>query len=103
MHINVNRLMNERASVFEFAKKVLKEQDPEIDERNIENFIRNKNRVWVSMFDMALVQFGVIGFAVIEPRAGGFHGISKEGLEHILYVWKVLSYKLGISGKYSIF
>ena len=40
---------------------------------------------------------------MIEPRAGGFHGLTKRDIEDIVYVWKVLSYKLGIPGKYSIF
>lgn len=103
MHLNVTKQMNKKTSVYEFAKKVLKEQDPEIDETTIVQYIRNKDRVWVSMFDMALVQFGVIAFAILEPRAGGFHGIRRQDLEDFIYVWKVLSYKMGISAKYSIF
>lgn len=58
MHMSVCKQMNQKTSVFEFAKKVLKEQDPNIDESTIDQYVRNKDRVWVSMFDMALVQWG---------------------------------------------
>lgn len=103
MHQNANRLMNQKISVYEFAKRVLKEQDPNIDEATIEQYVRNKDRVWVSMFDMAIVQWGVIGCAVLEPRGAGFHGLSRKDMEDILFVWKVLSYKLAISSRFSIF
>lgn len=103
MHKNVNKMMNQKISVFEFAKKVLKEQDPNIDEATIEQYVRHKDRVWVSMFDMAVVQWGVLGCAILEPRGGGFHGLTKQQMEDILYMWKVLSYKLAITGKFSIF
>lgn len=102
MHRNANKLMNEKTSVYEFAKRVLKEQDPEIDEATIEKYVRNKDRVWVSMFDMALIQWSFLGPGLLEPIASGFHGISKESLEDLIYTWKVLSYKLGINSNYSI-
>lgn len=106
MHQNASKLMNQKTTVCEFAQRVLKEQNPTGTDAaaiEVDKFVRNKERVWVSMFDMALIQFSFLGTAVLEPIASGFHGISKRGLEDLIYTWKVISYKLGISGKYSIF
>ena len=102
MHRNANTLMNQKTSVYEFAKRVLQEQDPEVGEAEIEAYVRNKDRVWISMFDMALIQWSFLGPAMLEPVAAGFHGISRQGLEDLIYTWKVFSYKLGINANYSI-
>ena len=48
MHANASKIMNKKTSVFEFAKKVLKESNSEIKDEEVELYIRNKNRVWIS-------------------------------------------------------
>ena len=34
--------------------------------------------------------------------AAGLHGAAREDIEDIIYIWKVISYKLGIDPKYSL-
>ena len=102
MHKNANKMMNQKTSVYEFARRVLAGQLPNTDELEVEKYVRSRNRVWVSMYDMALIQWAFMGIAALEPEASGFHGITKEEFEHILFVWRVISYKLGISEQYSI-
>ena len=103
MHHNASKLMNQKTSVCDFAKRVLREQNPGAETIEVEKLIRNKNRVWISQYDMALIQFSFVGAALLEPKSSGLHGISKQGLEDVIYTWKVICYKIGISGKYSIF
>lgn len=52
MHINANKMMNEKISVFDFSKNVIKKKKPNIKDEEIEQYIRNRNRVWVSSYDM---------------------------------------------------
>ena len=34
--------------------------------------------------------------------ASGLHGASRQDIEDIIYVWKIVSYKLGVDPKYSL-
>ena len=80
----------------------MKEFNPNLDGKELEKFIRSKDRVWVSQMDMALIQWAFLGCAVLEPLACGFHGLNKNDIEDLIYTWKVFSYKLGIDPKYSL-
>lgn len=65
MHLNANKMMNQKISVYEFAKKVLKEHNSDIKDDEIVNYIRSVDRVWISMYDMALIQWAFLGCLVL--------------------------------------
>lgn len=52
LHLDAYKMMNKKISVFDFAKNVLKEKNPNIKDEDIEQYIRNKDRKWVSQYDM---------------------------------------------------
>ena len=58
-------MMNEKISVYEMAKKVLKENKQDFKDENIEKYIRNRDRIWVSQFDMALIQWSFLGCLIL--------------------------------------
>lgn len=62
MHANACKMMNNRVSVFDFAKRVLKETNPNVKDEEVEQYIRSKDRVWVSQYDM--VNFSVVDFII---------------------------------------
>lgn len=110
MHENVSKLMSSKVSVYDFVKKMLEEQnkengdvDKKVEEEEIIKIIKRKDRVWVSQADMAITQWVSYGLMVLEPRSVGVHGGSKEKLVEIAYVWRVLSWKIGIDDEFNLF
>lgn len=65
MHKNAYRMMNKKSTVCEFAKNVLNENKEKFKDQKIEKYIRNKNRVWISQFDMALIQWSFLGCCIL--------------------------------------
>ncbi|KAG8277221.1 hypothetical protein J6590_047091 [Homalodisca vitripennis] len=55
----------------------------------------------ISQRDMALTQFGFMGFAVLRPKELGLTG-SQEDLEGFLHFWRVIGHLLGIKEQYNL-
>lgn len=54
----------------------------------------------ISQKDMALTQFGFMGFAVIRSKNIGIPDANEEELKAFIHVWKVIGYLLGIEDRY---
>lgn len=48
---------------------------------------------------MALTQFGFIGYALARPNEIGVYKATREELEGLIHIWKVVGYILGVEDK----
>ncbi|KAG5890638.1 hypothetical protein JTB14_034928 [Gonioctena quinquepunctata] len=60
----------------------------------------NINRI--SQKDMALTQFGFIGFPLARAEKIGIYHMSEEEWEAFLHVWRVVGYLMGIENRFNI-
>ena len=59
------------------------------------------NRIWISQYDMSLVQCGFMGTIVMYPKELGIR-CSKADLEDYVYFWRWVGFFLGIKDKNNI-
>jgi ER-bound oxygenase mpaB/B'/Rubber oxygenase, catalytic domain len=55
----------------------------------------------ISQKDMAITQFGFMGFGVLQPKFLGFQH-THEDLEAFVHFWRVMGYMLGIKDEYNL-
>ncbi|XP_018574748.1 uncharacterized protein LOC108913651 [Anoplophora glabripennis] len=55
-----------------------------------------------SQMDMALTQFGFMGFGLVRGAMVGIHNPKEEDLKGFIHVWRVLGYILGIEDRFNI-
>lgn len=53
----------------------------------------------ISQKDMALTQFGFMGFSMTRAHLLGIHYATKEELEALVHIWRVVGYTLGIEDR----
>lgn len=53
----------------------------------------------ISQADMAVTQFGFMGFATARPQLVGIYKASDEDWEGFFHVWRVVGYILGIEDR----
>ncbi|XP_011551135.3 uncharacterized protein LOC105382861 [Plutella xylostella] len=56
----------------------------------------------VSQRDIALTQFGFLGFAVLRPTKFGLRGFSEDDWEAYNHFWRVIGYMIGLEDRYNI-
>ena len=56
---------------------------------------------YITQRDMALTQFGFIGFAILKPQELGIIGSEKD-VEGFIHFWRVIGHLMGIQDKYDI-
>lgn len=56
-----------------------------------------------SQMDMALTQFGFMGFGLVRGAMVGIHNAKEEDLRGFIHVWRVLGYVLGIEDRYFLY
>lgn len=56
----------------------------------------------VSQRDLALTQFGFIGFSMLKPDKFGIRQLHEDDWEAYNYTWKVIGYMIGIEDRYNI-
>ncbi|GLV40538.1 uncharacterized protein CBL_04339 [Carabus blaptoides fortunei] len=61
---------------------------------------KDMNRI--SQADMALTQFGFMGFVLSRQKMIGIYYASREELEGFVHVWKVVGHLLGIEDRFNI-
>ena len=61
----------------------------------------DKDRLYMSQYDMALVQSGFTAAVIMYPRSAGIICTTAE-LEDYVYFWRGIGYLLGIDDKYNI-
>lgn len=49
--------------------------------------------------DMALTQFGFMGYLLTNPTYLGIYGAKEKDVEAVVHVWRVLGYMLGIEDR----
>ncbi|KAI1289165.1 hypothetical protein HDE_08281 [Halotydeus destructor] len=69
---------------------------------NGQNTESSDGRVWVSQFDMMVTQWAFIGLVLQHPEKCGLHRATQEDFAAIIYVWRVISYLIGIKDEYSM-
>ncbi|XP_017784036.1 PREDICTED: uncharacterized protein LOC108567847 [Nicrophorus vespilloides] len=57
---------------------------------------------YISQKDMALTQFGFMGFVIARSREIGIFDATKEELESFIHLWKVIGYMMGIEDRFNI-
>ena len=62
---------------------------------------KNSNRVWISQYDMSLVQCGFMGAIIMYPAEFGIR-CSKGDLDDYVYFWRCVGYFLGIKDRNNI-
>lgn len=62
---------------------------------------KKPDKVYVSQYDMGLVQSGFFGAVLMYPKEFGIK-CSSEELADYVFVWRVIGYKLGIHDDYNI-
>ena len=62
---------------------------------------KNSNRVWISQYDMSLVQYGFIRAIIMYPAEFGIR-CSKEDLDDYVYFWRCVGFFLGIKDSFNI-
>lgn len=53
----------------------------------------------ISQKDMALTQFGFIGYQLIRSETFGIHCASQEDWEGFLHLWRVIAYQMGVEDR----
>ncbi|KAJ8974970.1 hypothetical protein NQ317_004807 [Molorchus minor] len=56
----------------------------------------------ITQKDMALTQFGFMGFALVRSKMVGIHEASEEEWKAFLHVWRVVGYVLGIEDRFNL-
>lgn len=64
-------------------------------------FAVKKQSGFINQRDMALTQFGFIGFIILKPHKLGIQ-ISNKDMEAIVHFWRVIGYLIGIDDKYNV-
>ncbi|CAG9821186.1 unnamed protein product [Phaedon cochleariae] len=74
--------------------------------RKMHNFASNlghrKLDYRINQLEMALTQFGFIGFALVRGRFIGIHEVSEEELKGFIHLWRAVGYVLGIEDRFNI-
>lgn len=50
----------------------------------------------ISQRDMALTQFGFMGFALVRSKMVGVHEATEEEWKAFIHIWRVVGYILGV-------
>lgn len=53
----------------------------------------------INQRDMALTQFGFMGFALVRSTKVGIHDATEDELKGFIHLWRVVGYVLGIEDK----
>ncbi|XP_060532375.1 uncharacterized protein LOC132705646 isoform X1 [Cylas formicarius] len=56
----------------------------------------------ISQKDMAVTQFGFMGFLLSRPNLIGVHSTSNEDIKGVVHLWRVVGYILGIDDEFNI-
>ncbi|CAH1164152.1 unnamed protein product [Phaedon cochleariae] len=56
----------------------------------------------INQMEMAITQFGFIGFAVVRGKYIGLYEASEEDLKGVIHLWRVIGYALGIEDRFNI-
>ena len=67
----------------------------------VKNDDRNDNYVYLSQYEMGIVQSGFMGSIIMYPEKFGIH-CSIDDLDDYVYFWRWIGYLLGIDDKYNI-
>lgn len=57
----------------------------------------------ISQMDMAITQFGFMGFVLCRPKLIGIHEMTNEELEDFIHVWRVIGHIMGIEERFDFF
>lgn len=66
------------------------------------NKIIGQDRIWISQCEMAMTQWAFFALLVLYPKDCGGHSMTRDDLEHIVYLWRVLGYLMGIEDEFNI-
>lgn len=53
----------------------------------------------ITQKDMALTQFGFMGYALARPKEIGIYNATREELESLIHIWRVVGYILGMEDR----
>lgn len=56
----------------------------------------NKLKIRITQKDMALTQFGFMGFGLVRSKMVGVHEASEDEWQAFIHVWRVVGYMLGL-------
>ncbi|KAI1289327.1 hypothetical protein HDE_08280 [Halotydeus destructor] len=62
----------------------------------------SEGNVWISQRDMTIAQWAFIGLILQFPEKCGLHNGTQQTFAAIIYVWRVISYLLGVKDEYSM-
>ncbi|GJQ81391.1 hypothetical protein Trydic_g18256 [Trypoxylus dichotomus] len=63
---------------------------------------RDATDVFISQKNMALTQFGFMGFAVWKTETVGIYGAERRELEAFVHVWRIIGHLMGIEDRFNI-
>ncbi len=61
-----------------------------------------KDKLWVNQYDFVMTQWAFIGPVILYPKHCGLHPASDEDIEHLVYLWRVIGYCIGIEEQFSV-
>ncbi|XP_054165992.1 uncharacterized protein LOC128963503 [Oppia nitens] len=61
-----------------------------------------KDKLWLNQYDFVMTQWAFIGPVILYPDECGLRPASAEDIEHLCYMWRVISYCIGIDDKYNL-
>ncbi|RZC37220.1 uncharacterized protein BDFB_006822, partial [Asbolus verrucosus] len=56
----------------------------------------------INQRDMALTQFGFMGYALVKREKIGLHNAKNEDLQAFVHVWRVIGYVMGLEDRFNI-
>ncbi|XP_022909735.1 uncharacterized protein [Onthophagus taurus] len=56
----------------------------------------------ISQKNMALTQFGFMGFVISETETVGIYNASKQELEGFIHIWRIVGYLMGMEDRFNI-
>ena len=56
----------------------------------------------ITQKDMALTQFGFIGYQLLHPYKVGIHKVNDDEFQGFIHVWRTIGYMLGIKDEFNI-
>lgn len=64
--------------------------------------LKKTGNLYISQYDLAVVQCGFMGVVTMYPKGFGLAKISQKELEDFIYFWRCIGYLLGILDEYNI-
>jgi len=77
-------------------KFIIKKINPPKEER------QEDNPLWLSQYDMVLIEWSIIAPILLNPNACGIHDMTRSQAEDLIHYWAITTHNVGIKEEFNI-